>query len=169
MTTTGASPVRLGGEMLGVAEGEQVDVVADITNLGESVMVDATVHARLSGQCSRCLQPIAQQNSLHISDVFGTTPDFISGDDAEEGDEPNMVDHDRVDITQLLVDEAGLNLPFNPVCEDYGQDCSDATPEPDGVSGEQEEDPIDPRWAALAEKFGGDGDSTGDDGQGREG
>ena len=40
---------------------------------------------------------------------------LIGGDEAEEGEEPLMVDEDRVDITQLLVDEAGLTLPFNPV------------------------------------------------------
>lgn len=154
--------MRLGGEMLGVDEGAPVEVAADVTNLGESVLVDATVHSRMTGQCSRCLNPLDEEMSLHISDVFGTTPDFISGDDAEEGDEPHMVQEDRVDITQLLVDEAGLNLPFNPVCEDYGKECSDAIPAPDGVSGEQEDAP-DPRWAALAEKFGdgaGDADAA---------
>lgn len=155
VTTSGAAPVRLGGEMLGVAEGAQVEVVADITNLGPSLLVDATAHARVTGQCSRCLSEISQDVSLHVSDVFGTTPDFISGDDAEEGDEPHLVQDDRVDITQLLVDEAGLNLPFNPVCEDYGQSCSDATPAPDGISGEEEV--VDPRWAALADKFPGVG------------
>ncbi|WP_312976164.1 YceD family protein [Corynebacterium sp.] len=158
VTTSGAAPVRLGGEMLGVAEGAPVEVVADITNLGESLLVDATAYAQVSGQCSRCLSEISQDVSLHVSDVFGTTPDFISGDDAEDGDEPHMVQDDRVDITQLLVDEAGLNLPFNPVCEDYGQSCSDATPAPDGVSGEEEV--IDPRWAALADKFPGAGQDT---------
>lgn len=152
VTTTGESPVRLGGEMLGVAEGARVEVVADVTNLGESVLVDATLHAQATGQCSRCLNPLEEELSLHVSDVFGTTPDFITGDDAEEGDEPLMVEKDRVDITQLLVDEAGLNLPFNPVCDDYGRECSDSIPAPDGVSGEEEATP-DPRWAALAEKF----------------
>lgn len=148
--------------MLGVAEGEQVEVVADITNLGESVMVDATVHARISGQCSRCLQEISRDNSLRVNDVFGTTPDFISGEDAEEGDEPRMVEHDRVDITQLLIDEAGLTLPFNPVCDDYGQDCSGDIPRPDGVSGDRDDAPVDPRWAALAEKFGEPGEQDRD-------
>lgn len=152
VTTTGTASVRLGGEMLGIAEGAQVEVVADITNLGESLLVDATAYAHATGQCSRCLGPIEREISLHVSDVFGMTPDFISGEDAEEGDEPNLVEKDRADVTQLLLDEAGLNLPFNPVCADYGLTCSDATPEPDGVSGEEEV--VDPRWAALAEKFG---------------
>lgn len=143
--------MRLGGEMLGVAEGSQVEVVADLTNLGESVLVDATAHGRVTGQCSRCLNPLDVEHSLHVSDVFGITPDFITGDDAEEGEEPLMVDEDRVDITQLLVDEAGLTLPFNPVCEDYGLECNDAIPAPDGISGE--ESVVDPRWAGLASKL----------------
>lgn len=151
VTTTGDAPVRLGGEMLGVAEGTPVEVVADLTNLGESLLVDATVHARVTGQCSRCLNQLDVEHSLHISDVFGMTPDFIGGDEAEEGEEPLMVEEDRVDITQLLVDEAGLTLPFNPVCGDYGLECNDAIPAPDGISGE--ETVVDPRWAGLAGKL----------------
>lgn len=168
LTTAGPSPVRLGGEMLGVAEGAPVEVVADVSNLGESLLVDATVHAQATGQCSRCLADLDEQLSLHVSDVFGITPDFITRDAGAEGEdddddfEPLFVDDDMVDITQLVLDEAGLNLPFNPVCEDYGHECSDDIPAPDGISEEQEEAP-DPRWAGLAglaENLADDADDT---------
>jgi uncharacterized protein len=168
LTTTGAAPLRLGGEMLGVAEGSPVEVVADVTNLGESLLVDATLHGSATGQCSRCLSPLDEPLELHVSDVYGTSPDFITSDSAddEDGDddfEPLFVEEDRVDLTQLFVDEAGLTLPFNPTCADYGRECDDATPEPDGVSEEQAAAP-DPRWAGLADKFGLDDSDSNDNG-----
>ena len=64
-----------------------------------------------------------------------------------------------MDITQAVIDEAGLNLPFNPTCLDFDSSCAESdseVPEPDGISGEEER--IDPRWAGLAEKFGSLGD-----------
>lgn len=156
LSSAGPAPVRLGGEMLGVVEGAPVEVIADVSNLGESVLVDATVHARVTGQCSRCLTELDEPLTVRISDVFGINPDFITrdgvaGGDAGEDDdfEPLFVQEDMVDITQLVLDEVGLNLPFNPVCEDYGHECAGDTPAPDGVSEEQEDAP-DPRWAGLA-------------------
>lgn len=176
LTATGPSPVRLGGEMLGVEEGTPVEVVADVSNLGESLLVDATVYARATGQCSRCLADLDEPFSVHVSDVFGTTPDFITRDGvsgAEAGDddddfEPLMVDDDMVDITQLVLDEAGLTLPFSPVCGDYGRQCAGDTPAPDGVSGGDDAAP-DPRWAGLAELAGDltdDGEGAGAEGAG---
>lgn len=169
LTATGPAPVRLGGEMLGVAEGSPIEVDADVSNLGESLLVDATVHGQATGQCSRCLAELDEPLSVRVSDVFGINPDFITrdgvaGSDAEDDDddfEPLFVDNDMVDITQLVLDEVGLTLPFNPVCEDYGHECAEDTPAPDGVSEEQEDAP-DPRWAGLAGRFGDLGEGAGD-------
>lgn len=157
--------------MLGVAEGSPVEVVADVANLGESLLVDATVHARATGQCSRCLASLDEPLTVRVSDVFGLTPDFITRDGASAAEardddddfEPLFVQEDMVDITQLVVDEAGLTLPFNPVCGDYGRECGGDIPAPDGVSGEQDE-PVDPRWAGLAalSGLGEDSDDRGD-------
>ncbi|WP_297005584.1 DUF177 domain-containing protein [uncultured Corynebacterium sp.] len=158
LTTTGPTPVRLGGEMLGVAEGSQIEIDADVSNLGESLLVDATVHGRATGQCSRCLAELDEPLAVRINDVFGINADFITRDGVAGGGsgdddfEPLLVQDDMVDITQLVLDEAGLTLPFNPVCEDYGHDCTEDTPAPDGVSEEQEAAP-DPRWAGLSGKL----------------
>ncbi|WP_414123280.1 YceD family protein [Corynebacterium nuruki] len=169
LTTSGPAPQRLGGEMLGVAEGAPVEIIADVTNLGESLLVDATLHGTATGQCSRCLSPLDEPLELHVSDVFGLSPDFITrdagktGTDDEDGEddfEPLFIEEDRADLTQLFVDEAGLTLPFNPTCADYGRECDEGTPEPDGISEEQAAAP-DPRWAGLAEKFG----TTDEDGE----
>ena len=113
--------------------------------------VDVSGHA--TGTCALCLQEITTEFRYTIGDVFGFSSDFISGEDGEEDEEPLLVSEDMVDITQLVVDEAGLNAPFSPVCADYDQTCRDDIPAPDGVSEEvAAERKTDPRWAGL-EKF----------------
>lgn len=151
--TSGASPVRWGGNMLAVEEGAPVEVHGSLSHVGEAVMANVDVIGQASGTCALCLQDINTEFRYTIGDVFGFSADFISGEDAEEDEEPLLVTDDAIDITQLVVDEAGLNAPFSPVCTDYGQSCREDTPAPDGVSEEVvEEDTPDPRWAGL-QKF----------------
>ncbi len=140
----GPTPVRVGPEMIAVPEGKQVRVEARINPLGDAVMVDATLDAELEGQCVRCLAELRPHLHLDVQEVFGVDEDFIQGDDPEDDEVPPLIDHDAVNLEQLFLDEAGLNLPFSPVCEG---ECEGDVPEPD-----DEEEVRDIRWAGL-EKF----------------
>ena len=75
-------------------------------------------------------------------------------DDEEETEAVPLIQHDTVDLLQSVIDEAGITLPFNPVCPDG---CADDAEVPglsqlddDSESGAAQ--PIDPRWSGL-EKF----------------
>lgn len=155
ISQTGPSPSRIGPEMIAIPEGQEVAVEATVTPLGGGVLVDATATAQLKGQCVRCLRELTPTETITVSQVFSGSDDFITGDaesaedDGSGDDVPQIVD-DIVNLEQSFVDEAGLNLPFNPVCEPACPEDSDV-PAPDGVSGE-ENDLVDPRWAGL-EKF----------------
>lgn len=157
ITHTGPAPRRIGAEMLAIEEGAEVTVDAVLHSLGSGVMADADVSAVLRGECSRCLSPLERPTEFRISQVFAADDEFISGDaeddeDAGSGDEIPQVSHeDTIDLLQTVTDELVVALPFNPVCEDG---CPDdvPTPAPDGVSGEETEERVDPRWAGL-EKF----------------
>lgn len=151
VTTTGTTPVRIGPTMIAYEQGSEISVTATLTPLGEAVMVDATINGQLTGECVRCLAPLSWPHELHVNQIFAASEDFITGDDDEEGeaDEPPMVDNDKADLTQSVIDEAGLNLPFNPTCQGECANEGDV-PAPDGISGEEEK--TDPRWAGL-EKF----------------
>lgn len=167
LTQTGPSPSRIGPAMIAIPEGAEVEVEATVTPLGSGVLVDATATAQLQGQCVRCLRPLTPTETITISQVFSGSDDFISGDaeddvDAGSGDEVPRIVNDTVDLEQAFVDEAGLNLPFNPSCQPECPPGSDV-PAPDGVSGEQE-DRVDPRWAGL-EKFLTPGDTPADEGK----
>lgn len=147
-TQTGPSPMRIGPEMIGLAEGEEVTVEATLSQLGGGILVDADVRGRLTGQCVRCLTELHPELELHVSQVFAVSPDFVTGEEGDEVDDLPEVVGDRIDLLQTVIDEAGLTLPFNPTCE--GGCGETETPAPDGVSGEFK--PVDPRWANL-EKF----------------
>lgn len=165
-TQTGPSPSRIGPEMIAIPEGQEVSIETTVTPLGGGVLVDATATAQLKGQCVRCLRELTPTEQISVSQVFSGSEDFITGDAAEaeddgSGDDVPLIVDDTVNLEQAFVDEFGLNLPFNPVCEPACPEDSDV-PAADGVSGE-ENDLVDPRWAGL-EKFltGEQGDNTGD-------
>ena len=154
-SNTGQSPVRVGVPMIAVDEGAEVTVDATLTPLGEGVMVDATVTAPLTGQCSRCLRDLSAERSFTFNEVFSASESFIQGDAVDpEDDEVPAIVNDRLDTLQTFIDAAVLELPFNPTCEDIlGEECEDNdVPLPDGISGEEDQDRVDPRWAGL-EKF----------------
>lgn len=148
---TGPSPTRIGPEMIAIPEGGEVTVEATLTPLGEGIMVDAEVRTTLRGECSRCLRTLTPEQTLRVNAVFAAHEDFITRDESEddENEEVPMVTDDKIDLLQPVIDEAGLSLPFNPVCRGGCPDDAEV-PAPDGVVGEVER--IDPRWAGL-EKF----------------
>lgn len=157
----GPSPSRIGPEMIAIAEGENVTVDATLTPLGGGILVDADVTATLTGECVRCLRPLRPESTLHISQMFAIDPDFVSGDEDEDdggGDSVPLIERDEIDIEQVLVDEAGLSLPFNPTCQGGCPEDETDVPKPDGVVDadgvivEGEDPRVDPRWAGL-EKF----------------
>lgn len=153
-TQTGPAPLRIGVEMIAVPEGSPLNVDATLTPLGGAILVDADITGELLGECVRCLAELRRDLDLHISQVYANDPDFIQGDaasaeDEGSGDEIPMIENDELDITQALIDEAGLTLPFNPVCEGGCQEI-EVPGVSTGVSGE--DTPTDVRWAGL-EKF----------------
>ncbi|MCF4006343.1 YceD family protein [Corynebacterium uropygiale] len=155
---TGPAPTRIGVEMIAIPEGAEVTVSATLTPLGDAVMADADVSAALEGECVRCLETMTPPATFHVSGVFSDSPDFVTSAEDEDEDEGEngllSVENGTIDLLQLVIDEAGLSLPFNPQCEGgcVAEDSENAVPEPDGVSGEDEKNLPDPRWAGL-EKF----------------
>lgn len=154
---TAPAPERIGVAMIAVPQGAEVTVDADLTDLGTGVQVLADVTAPLEGQCSRCLRELHREGDFHVEQFFAYDADVFteSGDAPEDGEDdeddlPPLVVEERVDLTQAVTDEIGLNLPFSPVCEDGCEDSDSEVPAPDGIAGEYQG--TDPRWSGL-EKF----------------
>lgn len=152
--TEGVSPARIGPEMIAFGVGAPLSVHATVTNVGEGLVVDADISGPGEAECVRCLTSLEPQLSFHVNGVWALSDTFITSDDAADSDEDEptpMVHDNHVDLTQAVIDEAGVSLPFSPTCEQFGCECDSQTPQPDGVSGEGET--VDPRWAGLQDKL----------------
>jgi len=141
-TLTIAIPERWGEGIVYVEKGENLDIDVRLESVHEGILVSGTVDTEYVGECSRCLQPIAESVEVEFQELFeypgDETPDFVLQDD-------------HVDLETLVREAIVLSLPFHPVCR---PDCPGLDPvtgdlltESSGVA----QEPIDPRWAALRE------------------
>lgn len=147
------SPLRIGLDLIAIAEGAPLGLDLRIESVSEGVLVSGTVSAPTSGECARCLTPITGDVEIRLTELFAY-PDSAT-DETTEADEVPRVRQvggaDTIDLEQPIIDAVGMALPFAPLCD---PDCAGlcpqcgvalATAEP-GHHHEQ----IDPRWAKLA-------------------
>ncbi|MCI1747012.1 MAG: DUF177 domain-containing protein [Acidipropionibacterium sp.] len=138
------APADFGVDMIGVPENSAVDLDLRLESVIEGVLVTGTAEVTLTGECSRCLEPIEEESSFDFQELY-----FYSGQDAEE-DAYRVSDEEEIDLEPVLREAVVLNLPFTPLCR---RDCAGLCPDcgvnlnehPDHDHGER----IDPRWAAL--------------------
>ena len=149
-----SAPAGLGGQMMSVAEGTDIDISLQLSSVSEGVYISGRVQADLVGRCSRCL--------CDISDVLDETVEELvyyperyramldNGD--EEAETCYVVADEQVDIEPIIRDVIVLALPFGPLCED---DCPGLCSEcgeryADLPVGHAHEKPYDARFDALA-------------------
>lgn len=155
VTLTAEAPAELGIEILGVPEGSEVSFDLRLEAVMEGVLVTGTASADLEGECARCLEPIEEDLTIDIQELFlyDDSRDASASKDDGEGDEDADVrrtEGDLIDLEPLLRDAVVLALPFQPLCQD---DCPGLCVEcgarladdPD----HRHQEPVDPRWAAL--------------------
>jgi uncharacterized protein len=147
------SPSRIGLDLIAIDKGAPLALDLRLESVSEGVLVTGTVSAPTSGECVRCLIPIAGHVEIELTELFAY-PDSAT-DETTESDEVGRVGSsgqpDTVDLEQPIIDAVGLGLPFAPLC---GPDCAGLCPQC-GVPlaaaepGHRHEQ-IDPRWAKLA-------------------
>lgn len=139
------APADLGIELLGVPEGSPIDLDLRLESVMEGVLVSGTAHARVVGECARCLQGLDLEFDVDLQELYA-----YPESDAEY-DEAGRVEEDLIDLEPLLRDAVVLALPFRPLCT---EDCPGLCPDcgvrlaeyPEHVHDEE----ADPRWAVLA-------------------
>ena len=156
MNLTAEAPAELGIEILGVPEGSEVEFDLRLEAVMEGVLVTGTASAELEGECARCLEPIEEDLTIDIQELYlyDDTRDGSakSKDDSGDDEETDVrrTEGDLIDLEPVLRDAVVLALPFQPLCQD---DCPGLCTEcgarladdPD----HRHEEPVDPRWAAL--------------------
>lgn len=144
-----ASPVRIGLDLVAIDKGAPLTLDLRIESVSEGVLVTGTVAGPTTGQCTRCLSPVAGDVEVHLTELFAY-PDTATESTTDEED-IGRVEDDYVELEQVIIDAVGLELPLSPLCsEDCPGLCVEcgvalATAEPG-----HHHDLIDPRWAKLA-------------------
>jgi uncharacterized protein len=136
-----ASPEQLGVGAAYVAEGALLSIDLRLEGLHDGILVTGEIDTTMSGECVRCLEPVARPLEVEFQELFAYSPE-----DAVD----YTVHDDHVDCEPVVRDAVVLALPFQPVCRD---DCPGLDPETgEKLRDQAEQKPrevMDPRWAAL--------------------
>ncbi|MBB5906657.1 uncharacterized protein BKA25_000973 [Actinoalloteichus hymeniacidonis] len=150
---------RLGLDLVKVPD--QGEVVLDIRldSVVEGVLVAGTATAPLEGECSRCLEPILDEVEVEITELFAY-PESATDETTEEDEMPRVVE-ELIDLEPVVRDAVLLALPSSPLC---APDCAGLCVECGGKWAElgpgHSHETMDPRWAALRERFGDPSDPS---------
>jgi len=157
LSRTVPAPERLGVDLIGVPTGADVELDLRLESVVEGVLVSGAATVPLSGECGRCLEPVSDELTVDLQELFSYDGDARRGHaPAPDGDEETArMEGDLLDLEPVLRDAVVLALPLTPLCR---EDCSGLCAEcgvrlDDLPAGEREEhghDAPDPRWAGLA-------------------
>jgi uncharacterized protein len=146
-TRTVPAPDSLRVELAGVPAGAELDVDLRLEAVHEGVLVTGTASAPVSGECARCLEPVASSVEASFQELYHYEP---SPEEADEDDEL-LLEGDLLDLEPVLRDAVVLALPLSPLCSD---DCAGLCPDcgvrlADAGPGHQHDGAILPQWEAL--------------------
>jgi uncharacterized protein len=139
-----------------------VELLLRFDAVTEGVLVTGTATAVATGECARCLGPVASTVTVSLLELYQYPEERPRGskrqenwhDEAEESDDADEVrflDGDLLDLEPAFRDTVVLALPIAPLCRDdcpglcvtCGVPLAEAGPE------HGHEDQPDPRWAGL--------------------
>jgi uncharacterized protein len=148
VSVTAEAPAELGIEILGVPEGSQVQLDLRLEAVMDGVLVTGTASADLEGECARCLEPIEDSIVVDLQELYLYEP----ADRDDEDDDVSRLEDDLLDLEPVLRDAVVLALPFQPLCqEDCPGLCVECGARLADDPDHRHDEPVDPRWAALAE------------------
>jgi uncharacterized protein len=131
--------------MAGVPEGSDLRLDVTLESVTDGVLVTAKAAAPVTGECARCLEPVAQAIEVRCQELFSYEQ---GAGDAEDG---YSLDGDLLDLEPVLRDALVLSLPLAPLCR---QDCPGLCAECGALLAQagpehEHERAIDPRWTGL--------------------
>jgi uncharacterized protein len=144
--------------VIAVPTGADIELDVLLESVVEGVLVSGTAHAPIAGECSRCLDPIkGDAIDVDFTELYAY-PDSATEQTTDEDEIARLVD-DLVDLEPVVRDATVLALPSAPLCT---PDCAGLCPDCGGkwvdLGPDHRHETIDPRWAALTERFSPDRD-----------
>ena len=156
---TVAAPERIGVDLIGIENGEEVDLDLQVQAVSEGVLVTGTVSANTAGQCARCLDPLSGALNVFLTELYAY-PDSETAATTDD-DEMYRIEDDMIDLEQAIIDAVGMELALDPTCSDdcpgLCQGCGEKLAD---LPADHHHEQIDPRWAGLA-KFVTEGEADG--------
>ena len=150
LVRTVPAPAELGIEVLHVPEGSPVEFDLRLEAVMEGVLVSGSASAELDGECARCLEPIEDEITVRLQELFVYDDVRHDSSDTDLDDETSRLEDDLLDLEPLLRDAVVLALPFQPLCsEDCPGLCVECGARLADDPEHGHEEPIDPRWAGL--------------------
>lgn len=107
--------IRVGTSV--VPAGSVVRVDALLEWVQDGILVTGKVLSPWTGECRRCLRPIAGGSRTEVKELFELHPTDIDS---------YAIRHDHLDLEPLVREAASLDLPIAPVC---AEDCAGLCPE----------------------------------------
>ena len=147
VSLTVPAPADLGIDVLGVAQGSDIDLTLRLESVMDGVLVTGTARAAVAGECVRCLDPLERELEAELQELFAYPEVEQAGDD----DELFRLDGVLLDLEPVLRDAVVLALPLKPLCRD---DCPGLCAECGARLADDPEhghEVVDARWAALQE------------------
>jgi uncharacterized protein len=154
VTRTVPAPDGLGVDLARVPAGEPLELDLRLESVVEGVLVSGTVTAPVTGECARCLGPVGDRLVVDVQELFAY--EDSATEETTEQDEVSHLIGDHLDLEPVVRDAVVLALPLSPLCrEDCRGLCPDCGEVLDELPADHSHDaPLDPRWAALADRTG---------------
>ncbi len=152
-TLTVPAPEDLRLELAAVPAGAAVRLDVRFEAVTEGVLVTGSATAPLTGECARCLAPVAATVTAGFRELYlyqrGGRDEGAERDDGED----RYLDGDLLDLEQALRDAVVLALPMSPLCR---ADCPGlcvecGVPLAEAGPGHGHHGRPDPRWAVLGQ------------------
>jgi uncharacterized protein len=147
------APPDLRLELVGVPEGNDVELRLKFEAVTEGVLVTGSATVPTSGECARCLGPVAAVVTVGLTELYRYSDDRRFGQAAEpaDDDEERFLVGDLLDLEPAFRDTVVLALPMSPLCRD---DCPGlcvecGVPLAEAGPGHGHGELPDPRWVGL--------------------
>ena len=151
------APPELAVGMATIPEGASLALDLRLESVVEGVLVSGTVTAPVTAECARCLTPVSDTVTVELTELFAY-PESVTEQTTEE-DEVHHLAGELLDLEPVVRDALVLDLPLSPLCRDDCRGlCAGCGERLDDLPDDHTHTTTDPRWAALAERFGGSPD-----------
>ncbi|HLI37549.1 MAG TPA: DUF177 domain-containing protein [Streptosporangiaceae bacterium] len=140
------APDSLHAGLSGIPAGAGVEVAVRLEAVTEGVLATGTVAAPVTGECARCLDPLASSVEASFQELYR-----YAARPAEDDEDSPVLDGSLLDLEQVVRDALVLALPLSPLCSD---DCPGLCAQcgvrlAEAGPGHRHDDGVRPGWEAL--------------------